>query len=68
MWVPLLSMASPALAAEEEGGDFDVILQRGVLRHLGIPYANFVTGGGDVGSTWSWPAASRPTSGCATSS
>ncbi len=28
-------------------GDLDEIKQRGVLRHLGIPYANFVTGSGD---------------------
>jgi ABC-type amino acid transport substrate-binding protein len=27
--------------------DLDEIRQRGVLRHLGIPYANFVTGTGD---------------------
>ncbi len=27
--------------------DLDEIKQRGVLRHLGIPYANFVTGSGD---------------------
>lgn len=29
------------------GGDLDAILARGELRHLGIPYANFVTGSGD---------------------
>lgn len=27
--------------------DLDAIKRRGVLRHLGIPYANFVTGSGD---------------------
>jgi ABC-type amino acid transport substrate-binding protein len=27
--------------------DLDAIKERGVLRHLGIPYANFVTGSGD---------------------
>lgn len=27
--------------------DLDGIKQRGVLRHLGVPYANFVTGNGD---------------------
>ncbi len=27
--------------------DLDEIRQAGVIRHLGIPYANFVTGGGD---------------------
>ena len=29
------------------GGDLADIKGKGVLRHLGIPYANFVTGGGD---------------------
>lgn len=29
------------------GGDLTDIKEKGVLRHLGIPYANFVTGGGD---------------------
>jgi len=29
------------------GADLDDIQKRGVLIHLGIPYANFVTGGGD---------------------
>lgn len=27
-------------------GDLDEIKQRGVLVHIGVPYANFVTGGG----------------------
>ena len=42
--VLLLSLAAvhAALAA-----DLKEIKQRGVLRHLGIPYANFVTGSGD---------------------
>jgi ABC-type amino acid transport substrate-binding protein len=30
-----------------QANDLDEIKARGVLRHLGIPYANFVTGGGD---------------------
>jgi ABC-type amino acid transport substrate-binding protein len=34
-------------AAAEGGGDLDAVRERGVLRHLGIPYASFVTGGGD---------------------
>jgi ABC-type amino acid transport substrate-binding protein len=34
-------------AAAAEGGDLAAVRARGVLRHLGIPYANFVTGGGD---------------------
>ena len=29
------------------GSNIEKIKQRGVLRHLGIPYANFVTGAGD---------------------
>jgi len=29
------------------GRDLDEIRQQGVLRHLGVPYANFVTGSGD---------------------
>lgn len=29
------------------GGDLSEIKRRGVLRHLGVPYANFVTGSGD---------------------
>ena len=29
------------------GGDLDDVRERGVLRHLGVPYANFVTGAGD---------------------
>jgi ABC-type amino acid transport substrate-binding protein len=30
-----------------QGGDLPEIQARGVLRHIGIPYAGFVTGGGD---------------------
>jgi hypothetical protein len=29
------------------GSDLPEILQKGELRHLGVPYANFVTGSGD---------------------
>ena len=29
------------------GADLDEIRERGELRHLGVPYANFVTGSGD---------------------
>lgn len=44
----LAALAAPAArAGEEAGGDLDAVRRRGVLRHLGIPYANFVTGGGD---------------------
>lgn len=41
-----LAAAAPA-PAEEPGGDLAAVKRRGVLRHLGVPYANFVTGGGD---------------------
>ena len=43
----LLALAAPAARAADDGGDLDAVRRRGVLRHLGIPYANFVTGGGD---------------------
>lgn len=45
----VLALLSPALAAAagERGGDLDAVKRSGVLRHLGIPYANFVTGSGD---------------------
>ena len=42
-----LLAAVGARAADDGGGDLEAIRRRGVLRHLGIPYANFVTGGGD---------------------
>lgn len=35
------------LTGSAQGNDLDDILEAGVLRHLGIPYANFVTGSGD---------------------
>jgi ABC-type amino acid transport substrate-binding protein len=38
----VLALVTPAWA-----GDLDDVQQRGTLRHLGIPYANFVTGTGD---------------------
>jgi ABC-type amino acid transport substrate-binding protein len=44
--VTLLATPRPA-ASDDVGGDLDAVQQRGVLRHLGIPYANFVTGSGD---------------------
>ncbi len=40
-------LAAGAARAAGEGGDLDAIRRRGVLRHLGIPYAHFVTGSGD---------------------
>jgi ABC-type amino acid transport substrate-binding protein len=36
-----------ALALQARANDLDEIKASGVLRHLGIPYANFVTGAGD---------------------
>jgi ABC-type amino acid transport substrate-binding protein len=39
----LTTISSPLASAR----DLDQIRQEGVLRHLGIPYANFVTGAGD---------------------
>jgi len=35
------------LGTAAHAADLDDVRQRGVLRHLGIPYANFVTGTGD---------------------
>lgn len=37
----------PRLGANASAADLDEVLKAGKLRHLGIPYANFVTGGGD---------------------
>lgn len=36
-----------AFVLQVQANDLDEIKARGVLRHLGIPYANFVTGAGD---------------------
>jgi ABC-type amino acid transport substrate-binding protein len=41
-WLALLG-AGPCRA----GGDLDDVRAAGVLRHLGVPYANFVSGSGD---------------------
>jgi len=45
----LTALAAPALAAgaTDPGGDLAAVRSRGVLRHLGVAYANYVTGGGD---------------------
>ena len=37
----------PMLAQADKGGDLEQVMQRGVLRHLGVVYANFVSGSGD---------------------
>lgn len=43
-----LMLALVALApVQAEASDLEQIRERGVLRHIGIPYANFVTGKGD---------------------
>jgi ABC-type amino acid transport substrate-binding protein len=43
-----VALLLPAVALPADaGGDLDAVKRRGVLRHLGIPYANFVTGSGD---------------------
>jgi ABC-type amino acid transport substrate-binding protein len=44
--LPLLAMALLAVGSASAGG-LAGVRERGVLRHLGIPYANFVTGAGD---------------------
>jgi ABC-type amino acid transport substrate-binding protein len=47
-WTFACSLAILLLAATAcRGDDLGAIRERGVLRHLGIPYANFVTGGGE---------------------
>ena len=43
----MLWTTASAAWAEAPGGDLDAVRERGVLRHLGVRYANFVTGGGD---------------------
>jgi len=49
--IPLIAFALLALliipSGNVMGDDLNVVKQKGVLRHLGIPYANFVTGTGD---------------------
>jgi ABC-type amino acid transport substrate-binding protein len=43
----LLSLCAVALAAPARADDLKDIIARGEIRHLGIKYANFVTGDGD---------------------
>jgi ABC-type amino acid transport substrate-binding protein len=47
IWVVLLLVLAMAATALAEQNDLAAIKNRGVLRHLGVPYANFVTGTGD---------------------
>jgi ABC-type amino acid transport substrate-binding protein len=42
-----LSLLSFCVTTAAHADDLAEIKDRGVLRHLGVPYANFVTGGGD---------------------
>jgi ABC-type amino acid transport substrate-binding protein len=44
LWVGLLVFCLSGIA---HGDDLAAIKQRGVLRHLGVPYAHFVSGAGD---------------------
>lgn len=47
-WLAVLLLAAASAASgADPAGDLDAVRRRGVLRHLGIPYASFVTGGGD---------------------
>jgi ABC-type amino acid transport substrate-binding protein len=45
--VALVVLLALATSATAEQNDLEAIKKRGVLRHLGVPYANFVTGAGD---------------------
>jgi ABC-type amino acid transport substrate-binding protein len=45
--VTSVATAEPSLVASEKTRDLPEILAAGELRHLGVPYANFVTGAGD---------------------
>ena len=49
MGLVLLMLAASALLMAPQAfcRDLDEIKQQGVLKHLGVPYANFVTGSGD---------------------
>lgn len=48
LWLVLASFVLQAPAkADEGGGDLEQVRHRGVLRHLGVPYAAFITGAGD---------------------
>lgn len=45
--VAVALLGAAPVRAGDAGGDLDAVRARGVLRHLGIRYANFVTGSGD---------------------
>ncbi len=46
-WGSLLGLVVAGLVTVPARADLPELKKRGVLRHLGIPYANFVTGSGD---------------------
>ena len=43
----LITAAALLVTSNAYCRDLDEVKQQGVLRHLGVPYANFVTGSGD---------------------
>jgi len=47
IWAGVISILCIIAAAQVFGADVPEIKERGVLRHLGVPYANFVTGARD---------------------
>lgn len=47
IWVPLFLLVTIGSPTQGQANDLPKILESRVLRHLGIPYANFVTGSGD---------------------
>ena len=47
IWLCVMAMLMIISAGFASGADLPVIKKRGVLRHIGVPYANFVTGSGD---------------------
>lgn len=46
-WVSMIAMVAIISVGPAYGTDLIEIKKTGVLRHLGVPYANFVTGSGD---------------------
>ena len=46
-WAGTFVMLAIIFVVSASGADLAEIKERGVLRHLGVPYANFVTGSGD---------------------
>ncbi|MBW1993760.1 MAG: ABC transporter substrate-binding protein, partial [Deltaproteobacteria bacterium] len=46
-WVPSLTALLIIALESASGADLQEVRKTGVLRHLGVPYANFVTGSGD---------------------